>query len=49
MFTHFPQFDETLHHIELCNSVISQIYREIRLNFSNSVYVTLVKFICKQL
>ena len=25
MFYHFPLFDETLRHIELCNSVISQV------------------------
>ena len=38
MFGLFPLFDETLCHIELCNSVISHTqYSEIRQNFSNSV------------
>ena len=37
IFDHFPLFDETLRHIELCNNVISQIQR-IRQNLSNHVY-----------
>ena len=36
-FDYFSPFDETLRHIKLCNSVISQIQRNICQNFSNSV------------
>ena len=35
IFDHFPLFDDTLRHIELCNSVISQI-QEKHQNFANS-------------
>ena len=34
-FRPYPLFDETFHHIELCNSVIGQI-PQIRQNFSDS-------------
>ena len=37
IFDHFSLFDETLRHIELCNTVSSVTYSEIRQNFSNSV------------
>ena len=29
IFNHFPLFDETLRHIELCNSLISPIQRNL--------------------
>ena len=37
MFHHFPLYDEMLRYIELCKSVISQIERNLRQKFSNSV------------
>ena len=37
MFDHFPLFDETLRHMELCNIALSIKYSEIRQNISNSV------------
>ena len=40
---HFPLFDETLHHIELCRRVISQIqYSEICQNLSTVYKVYLL-------
>ena len=37
IFDYFPLFDETLRHIELCNSVLGHLlYSEIRGNFSKS-------------
>ena len=35
-FDHFPLFDETLRHLELCTSVVSQMQRNQK-NLSNSV------------
>ena len=46
MLYQFPLFDETLHHMELCNSVICQ-NREIRQNCSNIVYWKYF-YICSQ-